>query len=130
MTEKVLDARALSELLLGGDLAHQVRALVSDRALHAPAHIDAEVLALLQEKLSTDQVSEAQVLRALQYLASAPITRHQLAPLAEGAWRRHDELDVDDALYVELAQALKIRLVSTNEELREIELVDFVEAVQ
>ncbi len=118
MSEVVLDASALTDLLVGGSNAGAIRQRLTNHALHAPAHIDVEVVEALQEMAAQGMLTSEEVDRAIARLQTAPITRHELASLAQGAWLRRDAIPVDSAFYVELAERLKIRLVSIDERLR------------
>jgi predicted nucleic acid-binding protein len=104
--DAVLDASAVVELLLGTDTGLAVGALIHARGVHAPAHLDAEVLAALGRLHRAGAVDAEAVSRALAVLAEAPIKRHPLADLLAGAWTARDHLRLADALYVELARAL------------------------
>jgi predicted nucleic acid-binding protein len=102
----VVDASAVVEALLGTELGIAVRARMRGRELHAPAHLDAEVLSALGRLHHAGDVGAAAVAAALSELAVAPIRRHPLANLLSGAWNARERLRRVDALYVELAGAL------------------------
>ncbi len=111
----VVDASALVEALLGTDLGIKVRARMRGHLLHAPAHLDAEVLAALGRLHRAGEVEEAPAAAALDELAAAPIRRHPLANLLAGAWGRRANLRLVDALYAELAASLdSARLLTTD----------------
>ena len=74
--------------------------------LHAPAHLDAEVLSALGRLHRAQKLEEASVTMALRELRMAPIRRHALAELASGAWERRNRYRLVDGLYVELTEAL------------------------
>lgn len=74
--------------------------------MHAPAHLDAEVLSALGRLHRAGELAESFVTAALDRLHAAPIERHRLAPLLKGAWMRRDSQRLVDALYLELAAAL------------------------
>jgi predicted nucleic acid-binding protein len=96
-----------------------------DRELHAPAHLDAEVLSALGRLHRAGELSAALVERALGELISAPIRRHLLAGLLTGAWAARDKLRLVDALYVELAEKIGATLLTTDARLaRECELAE------
>lgn len=59
-------------------------------------------------------LSAALVAGYLGRLASAPVERHLLAPLVVGTWKRRHSLRLVDALYVELADLLGVRIVTTD----------------
>lgn len=102
----VLDASAVVEALLGTTLGVAVRGRMRGHRLHAPAHLDAEVLSALGRLHRADGFHESTVAAALDELAAAPIRRHPLTGLLPGAWARRENQRLVDALYVELAVSL------------------------
>jgi predicted nucleic acid-binding protein len=104
--ELVLDASAVVEALLGSDLGVEVRRRMRGHRLHAPAHMDAEVLSALGRLRRAGEVTHEAVTAALGELATAPIQRHPLAGLLTGAWARRENQRLVDALYSELAALL------------------------
>src|SRR5437879_12257711 len=82
----VIDASALVDLLLGTDHGRAVGKVLTGLAeLHAPAHIDAEVLSSLGRLHRAATVTPRQVTARLAALTRAPIDRHALPPLDPGA---------------------------------------------
>jgi predicted nucleic acid-binding protein len=53
----------------------------------------------------------------LASLATFPVTRHDLPELVVGAWARRADLRLLDALYVELAARLSVRVLTTDDRL-------------
>lgn len=102
----VLDASAAVEALLGTDLGVKVRERMRGHRLHAPAHLDAEVLSALGRLYRAGELPSSGVAKALGELATAPIRRHPLASLLSGAWERREDQRLVDALYTELAASL------------------------
>jgi len=102
----VVDASAAVEALLGSELGIEVRARMRGHELHAPAHIDAEVLSALGRLHRAGDLAQATVTMALGELEASPIRRHSLTNLVLGAWERRDRYRLVDALYVELATSL------------------------
>lgn len=96
--------------------------------LHAPAHLDAEVLSAIGrlQRAGDILVSVAEAL--LKELATAPIRRHPLAGLLSGAWAARDQFRLVDGLYVELAGSLgSIPLITTDARLaRRCELAELI----
>ena len=123
----VLDASALVDLLLGGELGASVTDRLTGMALHAPCHLEAEVLSALG-RLHRGGVLTAEVAeRSLLQADRAPIEHHALGPLLAGAWRRREQLRLVDGLYVELAAQLGAPLVTTDARLgRAVPGVDVV----
>jgi predicted nucleic acid-binding protein len=58
--------------------------------------------------------SSRRALEDLETLAAAPIERHPVSALLEGAWRWRNDLRLSDALYVELARSLGLALITTD----------------
>lgn len=116
--EVVLDASALVDLLLDNDLGRAVRNRIGGHALHAPAHIDAEVLSALGRLHRAGDLDPEPVQSMLRGLAAAPIERHPVNDLLLGTWARRHQLRLVDALYVELAVARNLPLVTTDRRLQ------------
>jgi len=113
----VIDASVLVDLLAGTGFASAVAARLRGTALHAPAHLDAEVLSALGRLERAGQLSAADVEAALAHLASLPLTRHLLGDLLAGAWQRRGNTRPVDALYVQLAVRMGVRLLTTDSRL-------------
>ncbi len=126
MADVVLDASALVDLLLGNPLGRAVRDRLAGQALHAPGHVDAEVLSALGRLARAGSVDDDTVTRLLGRVVDAPIERHPVRDLIAGAWVRRHQLRLADALYVELAAVRGIRLVTTDRRLRTLPMVDLV----
>ena len=123
----VIDASALLDLVISSRAGPALSARLDGCSLHAPGHVDAEVLASLGHLEQTGSLSSDAVLRYADTVAAAPIERHAVAGLMAGAWRRRDHLPLSVALYVELARTLGATLVTTDQELaRATHLAEFV----
>lgn len=124
----VVDASAVVEALLGTRLGLRVRERMRGCVLHAPAHLDAEVLSALGRLCRAGEIEAVTVAVALGQLASAPIGRHALGSLLEGAWERRGRLRLADALYAQLADSLgSLVLLSTDARLdRASSLVELI----
>lgn len=92
---------------------HIARSLLG-RPLHAPAHVDVEVLSAVARLQRAGSLTADQARDAVDRFRAAPMTRHGLPGLVSGAWSRIDQLRVTDALYVELAAGLGLRLVTSD----------------
>ena len=126
MAEVVADASALVDLLLGNELGHAVQRRISGHALHAPAHVDAEVLSALGRLQCAGVIETHHVQTMLVLLADAPIQRHPVTGLLLVAWGRRHQLRLADAVYVELAISLGLPLVTTDGRLRPVPVADIV----
>ncbi len=110
----VLDASAMVEALIGSATGLAVRSRMRGNQLHAPAHLDAEVLSALGRLYRAGDLTAEAVATGLSELASAPITRHPLAGLLADAWQARDRLRLVDALYITLCERLSTRLLTTD----------------
>lgn len=117
MAEAVVDASALVDLLLDNDLGGAVRHRVVGHVLHAPAHVDAEVLSALGRLHRAGELEAVSVESKLHALNAAPIQRHPVNELLEGTWARRHQLRLADAVYVELAVSRDVPLVTTDRRL-------------
>jgi predicted nucleic acid-binding protein len=110
----VVDASAVVDLLLGNDVGIKVEFRLRGHELHAPAHLDAEVLSALGRLHRAGDLDDEQVSERLDALTTAAIERRPLANLLAGAWTRRHTLRLVDALYVELAEQLDAILLTTD----------------
>jgi predicted nucleic acid-binding protein len=112
----VLDASVVVELLLGGK---RVASLV-----------EAEVLSVLRRLNLSRQLSDLRGRQALQGLSLLGLHLHEHGPLLSRVWALRGNLSVYDALYVALAEGLRIplltldaRLAAASGHLAQIELL-------
>jgi predicted nucleic acid-binding protein len=110
----VVDASAVIDLFVTDAVGRAVEARLDGAVLHAPAHLDAEVLTGLGRLHRAGGLTAAKAAWHLDALASAPIERHALQDLLTGGWKRRGRLRLADALYVELAAHLGVPLVTTD----------------
>jgi len=118
MAEVVVDASAIVDLLLDNELGGAVRRRLAGHALHAPAHLDAEVLSALGRLHRAGDLEAEEVESRLRDLVAAPIQRHDVSGLLIGTWSRRHQLRLVDALYVQLAVLRDLPLVTTDRRLR------------
>jgi predicted nucleic acid-binding protein len=126
MDEVVIDASALVDLLLADVLGDAVAARISGNVLHGPAHLDAEVLSALGRMNRSGLIADHAVGAMIDRVLDAPVVRHPLAGLLLGAWGKRANLRLADALYVELAESLSSRLVTTDQRLKSSHVADVV----
>ena len=125
----VIDASAVVEALLGSAVGLAVRRRMRGSELHAPAHLDAEVLSAVGRLHRAGDLPAGAVTVALRELACAPIARHGLAGLLNDAWQSRDRLRLVDALYIALCERLGTRLLTTDDRLvRESQFAELVPA--
>ena len=110
----VVDASATVEALIGTPLGLSVRARLRGCELHAPAHLDAEVLSALGRLQRAGDLDVVTVARALDELVAAPVTRHPLSGLLVGTWALRDRFRLVDGLYLELANTLRAVVLTTD----------------
>jgi predicted nucleic acid-binding protein len=110
----VVDASAMVDLLVGSRHSEAIHRRLGAHALHAPAHLDAEVLSALGRLHRAGKLSTEQVTVRLARFTAAPVERHPLAPLIDEAWSLRHNLRLVDALYAALASRLAAPLVTTD----------------
>lgn len=116
----VIDAPALLDLMLASDVGHLLDMRLEGCLLHAPGHIDAEVVYGLVRLERAGVLSAYRAQDLMEHVAGAPIERHPIAGLLEGAWGYRHELPMPTALYIELARSLGLTLVTTNPDLTRV----------
>jgi predicted nucleic acid-binding protein len=126
MAEVVVDASAMVDLLLDTELGGAVRRRLAGHALHAPAHLAAEVLSALGRLHRAGDLEAEDVESRLRDLVAAPIQRHDVSDLLIGSWSRRHQLRLVDALYVQLAVVRDLPLVTTDRRLHAAPSVDVV----
>lgn len=118
MTGRVVDASAVVDFLLYNEHGRAVQRSWVDTGLYSVAHLDAEVLSALA-RLQRDAVLTAKdVEDRLSVLADLPVERLPISgALTAAAWRLRDNVAIRDALYVALAAAAGMRLLTTDRRL-------------
>ncbi len=112
----VVDASALAFSLLGTSPRHHaVRERLAAQTSHAPHLVDAEIGNLLRRRVLRGELLalDAQAL----LLAAAPLVDHRYeitGSLSQAAWALRENLSFYDALYVALAQALSVPLLTAD----------------
>jgi predicted nucleic acid-binding protein len=105
------------DALLHQPLGVRVTERIGEHRLHAPAHLDLELLSALSRLHRAGSLSTADVERLLLDARATPIERHALHDLTAGAWARRGNLRASDAYYVELADRLDAPLITTDRRL-------------
>jgi predicted nucleic acid-binding protein len=110
----VVDASAMSELLLQTELGRRVEARVLHRedALHAPHLLDVEVVQALRRFVRKGDIDSLRAHEAIEDLALLDMVRHSHRELLGRAWQLRDNLTAYDAVYVALTEALDAVLVT------------------
>jgi len=110
----VIDASAMVDLIIGAPTADAIAEQIADASLHAPAHLDLEVVSALARIHRAGARSADMVDEDLAFLEAAPIKRHPIAPHLAGAWQRRRNVRLADAVYLELAAELDTHVVTTD----------------
>jgi len=111
---KVADASALVEAAIRSNVgAAAAERLFADGAdLHAPHHLDIELLSAMRGLVRRGGLPESDARMALDFLWAVPIRRHDARLLRDRIWELRDNLSAYDAAYVALAEALGAPLVT------------------
>ncbi len=111
----VADANIVAVALLdageNGDLA---RERLRGERLVAPALIDVEVLSIWRGLVRGGRASAARIEQALDELRDLPLRRADDRPLVHRCWELRDNVAAYDAVYVALAEALAVPLVTSD----------------
>lgn len=116
MTELVIDSSAYLQAV-GGKRREddELRARITTAECHAPHLLDAEVGHVLRRRLLAGAISAEVALRGLRTLRDFVAHRYQqTGPLAEAAWELRGAITFYDALYVALAAALDVPLLTAD----------------
>lgn len=108
----VIDCSALVDLLVALD-QEVVHEAVGESVLHAPAHVDVEVVSALRGLVLGGHLSRPRAQDALQDLDALVIHRWSLdLPMAQAMLDLADNATAYDAAYVVLAQTLECPLLT------------------
>ena len=109
----VVDTSAVIEAIAGGrPPAALVERLAADADLHAPHLIDVEMLHALRRLTLAGALSANRAQDARADFADLTILRYPHEPLADRAWELRHNLTPYDAVFVALAEALNVPLVT------------------
>ena len=112
----VVDASVVVDFLLDPDgLRERFRAGGDD--LHAPAHLDVEVLSALRRLAQRGTLTEGRARGAVDDLADLPLARYDVTPLLRRSWQLREQVSAYDAPYIALAEALDATLLTRDQRL-------------
>lgn len=116
MSAAVLDACALVEHVLWTDVGRRLAALVHapDADLHVPSVCDVEVGATLRRLTLRGEVAADVAAAALRDHRDLPITRHPHRVFLDHAFALRENFGFADAMYVTLAEAFGMPLVTAD----------------
>ena len=114
----VVDASCVAEVVLAGPDAEPVRDwLAADADQAAPHLVDAEVLGVVRRAFLRGELDGTAAHQAIDDLGSWPAARVDHRPLLERAWELRHSVNAADALYVALAEALDVPLLTLDKRL-------------
>jgi predicted nucleic acid-binding protein len=114
----VVDTSALIDAVLARPSKPALLGRLSDDAdLHAPHLIDVEILHALRRLALTKAVHEARLDDARADIDDIALTRYPLGPLADRVWDLRHHLTAYDAVFVALAEALEVPLITCDRRL-------------
>jgi predicted nucleic acid-binding protein len=110
----VVDASAIVDMLLGAPTASKIVEALAEENLHAPAHLDLEVMSALARLERSGTVPPRESVEMLSEFNSMPVERHPLAGMRAEVWQMRNQLWVSDAFYVALAGQLQTVVLTTD----------------
>ncbi|MGI8726744.1 MAG: type II toxin-antitoxin system VapC family toxin [Solirubrobacterales bacterium] len=114
----VVDASCLCELLLGGPGGGEIGARLSeDPDQTAPHIVDVEVFGVIRREHLAGRVDATASSQAVKDLRDWPGERVDHRPLLARAWELRDTVRGWDAMYVGLAEALEVPLLTRDRRL-------------
>ncbi|NLF03397.1 MAG: type II toxin-antitoxin system VapC family toxin [Actinomycetales bacterium] len=104
----VVDASVVVAFLIDPSRRNAIRArfLEGGDDLHAPAHLDLEVLSALRRLVLAGRLPDSRASAAARDLTDLPLVRHPIEPLVDTVWALRGDITPYDAAYVALAAAL------------------------
>ena len=110
----VLDASATVEMLLGTPVGHAVRRRTRSRQANAPHLMAVEVAQGFRTLASRGAVTDDMARVCLRDFTELPVRRWPHEPFLARAWELRADVTVYDAMYLALAEALEVPLVTTD----------------
>jgi predicted nucleic acid-binding protein len=108
----VVDASAVTELLLQTDLGARVEQRLGADDLHAPHLLDVEVLSALRRLVLTSELRPEHAAEAIEDLILIRLIRHGHLDFVERAWALRRNVTAYEAMYIALAESLEAPLVT------------------
>ena len=115
----VVDASALVAILIKGEAwqAAERRLFESNDTIHAPHLIDVEVASALRRLVAAGKMTSERARAAIEALGDLRIARHPHRDLLPRVWTLRQNLSIQDAVYVALAEALDAPLITRDRRL-------------
>ncbi len=89
-----------------------VRRLLASSELHAPHVVDIEVTNALRRLVAQGEISQDRAADARLDASALPFVRYPHSALLDRAWELRHRLTIQDGVYVALAEALEVPLVT------------------
>jgi predicted nucleic acid-binding protein len=102
----VVDASAVTEMVLRRPAAEHVFGLLAGSEMHAPHLLDIEVISALRRLLANGQVTDEWANAAVADFLELPVERYPHAILGRRLWDLRDNFSPYDAVYLALAEEL------------------------
>jgi predicted nucleic acid-binding protein len=112
VTDLVVDASAVIDLLVGGPRTAAVEQHAAGASLVAPDLLGVEVLSALARLARGGALTRRSADAASAAWARTSVERLPLAPVEERVWELRDRLRISDAYYVAYAQLLQAPLLT------------------
>lgn len=115
----IADASALVDLLLPTPRGQELLEVVADApaSLGAVEIVDAEVASALRRLVRRGELDPLRAEQVLSRLDQLPVIRYPTTLLLRRAWQLRDNFTIYDALYVALAEATELPLLTTDQHL-------------
>ena len=111
----VVDAGVLASALIDDtESGRRLRSRLADEELAAPELIDVEVTSVVRRLVVAGVLATARAEQALLDLVAAALVRSSHRPLVPRCWELRDNVTAYDAVYVALAEALGVVLLTSD----------------
>ncbi len=108
----VLDASAAVELVLATPSGAAVARRLRGETVHAPAHLDVEVIGAIRRAVMRQLISDHEGLVAVADFLSLPVRRWPTKPFVQRAYQLRTTHIVADGVYVALAEGFDAPLIT------------------
>jgi predicted nucleic acid-binding protein len=102
----VVDASALTELVLRRPAAARIRTHLIQHEMHAPHLLDIEVISAVRRLLSHGRVTERRASAAVSAFLNLRVDRYPHSILGRRVWDLRENFSPYDAIYLALAEKL------------------------
>jgi predicted nucleic acid-binding protein len=111
----VLDSSAAVDYLLVRSLGEWVEGQIEHaERVHAPHLLDVEVLGAIRQRVRLGEVSRRRGEEAIAALQDLRVRRYGHVPFLTRMWELRQNLTAGDAVFVALAEALRMPLITTD----------------